>query len=230
MKLESALITPATLGDHPKAMDVWKRLTEGNSRFLAGETAWDGAATVKRRMSLAQAQNPFAAVLTCSDSRLPVEIVFDQGLGDLFVVRVAGNTIAPSLIGSLEFASMAFDLPLIVVLGHEGCGAVKAACRMILNRETPPSPHLEIMLEEIQPSVLKELERRPLTEDLAKLVNQTGDIDPGLWSGVCQENVEHAIQGLLNRSDILRTRVESGHLGIVGGVYDIGTGLVRWLN
>ena len=108
------------------ARQALQRLIEGNRRFVAGESQRDAAAEHDRRMELLSNQEPFAIVLGCSDSRVPAEIVFDQGLGDLFVIRVAGNVVAPSLVGSVEFAAVKFGTRLVVVLGHSHCGAVEA--------------------------------------------------------------------------------------------------------
>ena len=109
------------------ARDAFDRLREGNRRFAANASLWDPCLCAQRRAELTKGQHPFAIILGCSDSRVPAELVFDQGIGDLFVIRVAGNIVAPSLVGSVEFAAARFGTRLVVVLGHTRCGAANAA-------------------------------------------------------------------------------------------------------
>ncbi len=214
--------SPSSLQIPSASQEAWDELRSGNERYRRGATNLNHQIIEERRLQTAAGgAKPFAAILACSDSRVPAEIVFDQGLGDLFMVRVAGNTLAPSLIGSLELSVLNFGIPLIVVLGHERCGAVQAACRLILENEPAPSPHLEILLEEIQPSVIRELNKKG--EDFSGRA-----VDAELLSGVSHENVRHGIEGLLLRSEILREYVQAGKLWIVGGVYDLDSGEVHW--
>src|ERR687888_109381 len=124
-----------------------ERLREGNRRFVAGVRRSGLLTTGMRRLELASGQNPFAIVLGCSDSRVPAEIVFDQGLGDLFVIRVAGHVIAPSVVGSVEFAAERFGTALVVVLGHTGCGAVQATLEQIARRGSTVSANLLRIVE-----------------------------------------------------------------------------------
>src|SRR5688572_2155869 len=123
------------------------RLREGNSRFLSGVRSLDALLSPTRRGSLATEQHPFAIVLGCSDSRVPAEIVFDQGLGDLFVIRVAGNIVAPSQVGSVEFAAARFGTPLVVVLGHSQCGAVLATLEELRRPHGNQSRNLQSIVD-----------------------------------------------------------------------------------
>ena len=124
------------------ALEALERLREGNRRFVNGERNTDTDNEHLRRRELVEGQNPIAIILGCSDSRVPAEIVFDQGLGDLFVIRVAGNIVAPSLVGSVEFAAEQFGTPLVVVLGHSQCGAVSTTLQEITRDSSHRSPTL----------------------------------------------------------------------------------------
>src|SRR5881227_1645518 len=122
------------------AREALERLREGNHRFVSDVRSRDTLVTQTRRSELAEGQEPFAIILGCSDSRVPAEIVFDQGLGDLFVIRVAGNIVAPSQIGSVEFAAERFGTRLVVVMGHTGCGAIEATLEAVSNEQKAPPP------------------------------------------------------------------------------------------
>src|ERR1022692_2695228 len=135
------------------ALDALERLREGNRRFVSDDRAGDTPTNAKRRQALAAAQEPFAIVLGCSDSRVPAEIVFDQGLGDLFVIRVAGNIVAPSQVGSVEFAAARFGTRLVVVLGHSRCGAVLATLEEIQQATENQSRNLRSIVDRVRPSV-----------------------------------------------------------------------------
>ena len=138
-----------------------QRLQEGNNRFTSGLKSVDSLLAYSKMAELAEkGQTPFAIVLTCSDSRSPVEMIFDEGLGDLFVVRVAGNVVAPSLLASMEFAVANFHSSVIVVLGHTKCGAVDACLKHVQNpTEELPSPHLEELIGRIRPAVERTMRR-----------------------------------------------------------------------
>src|SRR5881394_1889330 len=135
------------------ANEALERLREGNRRFAAGVAVNDRFAHYARRSAVADRQEPFAIVLGCSDSRVPAEIVFDQGLGDLFVIRVAGNIVAPSQIGSVEFAAERYGVRLVVVLGHSNCGAVLATVEELGRGPSEQSRHLSSIVDRIRPSV-----------------------------------------------------------------------------
>lgn len=199
------------------AKDALIRLKDGNKRFAAGEGGkpdFDPA----RMSELAGGQTPFAIILGCSDSRVPAEIVFDQGLGDLFVIRVAGNIIAPSLIGSVEFAVEKFGTRLVVVLGHSMCGAVLATLEELERNTRQPSPNLASIVERIRPSVEPLLDT-PLREDPGKLVEEA-----------VRANVRVSVDQLQQGSDILKRHLKTGDLEIVGAEYCLKTGVVEFLD
>ena len=164
--------------------------------------------TLARQMELIGSQHPEAEILSCSDSRVPPEIIFDQGLGDLFVVRVAGNVASDTEIGSLEYGAEHLHIPLLVVLGHERCGAVTAAAGA-----DEPEGHIVTLVELIKPAVEKS---RGLTGDLI--------------SNSVKANVQMVVQKLRSSTPILSKLVAEGKLKIVGGVYSLETGKVTWLN
>src|SRR3984893_4878605 len=135
------------------ARDALERLREGNRRFVSGVRRSDMLASQTRRSELAAGQEPFAIILGCSDSRVPAEIVFDQGLGDLFVIRVAGNIVASSQVGSVEFAAERFGTPLVVVLGHSRCGAIVATIEELTRAKGSQSRNLRSIVDRVRPSV-----------------------------------------------------------------------------
>ena len=143
--------------------DALQRLRDGNRRFVAGERGDANSISEARRAELVGGQNPFAAIVACSDSRVPVELLFDQGLGDLFVIRVAGNIVAPSQIGSVEFAAAKLGTRLVVVLGHSNCGAIDAALQAITNADEAASPNLQSIVDSIRPAL------EPLVADKGKV-------------------------------------------------------------
>jgi carbonic anhydrase len=185
---------------------------KGNEQFLAGSPR-HGQESVARRKELIAEQHPFATVLGCSDSRAPVELLFDQGLGDLFVVRVAGNVVAPDVLGSIKYAVDHLHTPLVLVLGHEGCGAVTAA---------------------LQPEAARNKEAKDIQELLALILPALNGIDPKLslaertHRGV-ESNVRWSMQQLQN-APTLKEKISGRQLKIVGGVYELETGKVRLLN
>lgn len=190
------------------------RLQEGNRRFVAGKHGTDTGTDRLRREELVEGQNPFAIILGCSDSRVPAEIVFDQGLGDLFVIRIAGNIVAPSQIGSVEFAAEAFGTPLVVVLGHTRCGAVAATLNEITQPSERQSPHLRAIVERVRPSV-ESLLKTDLRHDHDALLEEA-----------VRANVRLAADHLRHGSAILEQRIQSGDLLIVGAEYSLETGEV----
>ena len=196
------------------------RLRDGNRRFVAG----DGAAGPRRSGAVhvpdprdAAGQEPFAVILGCSDSRVPVEIVFDQGLGDLFVIRVAGNIVAPSQIGSVEFAADRFHTRLVVVLGHEHCGAIEATVDELLAPNPEHSRYQKAIVDRIKPSV------RPLLEDGAKRSD-------ALIDKAVRANVRASVSGLRHGSELLEQLIAKDGLGVVGAEYSISTGVVDFFD
>ncbi|AFY46252.1 carbonic anhydrase [Nostoc sp. PCC 7524] len=180
-----------------------KRLLDGNERFSQLRPKYPNQSRT-RLQSVAKGQYPFATILGCADSRVPAEIIFDQGLGDLFVVRVAGNVASDMAIGSLEYATSVLGSQLIVVLGHRQCGAVAAA---IQNKPLPG--RISYVVEEIKPALAN-------VKSTSKNINEAGVID----------NIQYQAEKLLKKSTILAKLVRQGKLKIVGAVYDIDTGKV----
>jgi carbonic anhydrase len=186
---------------------AWKSLKEGNERFVAGQPEHPSQ-SVEHRASLASGQKPTAAVFGCGDSRVAAEIIFDQGLGDMFVVRTAGHVIDSAVLGSIEFAVTVLDVPLIVILGHDSCGAVKATLAA-LDDGVLPGGYVRDVVERVAPSIL--LGRREgltrVDEFEARHVAETGT-------------------QLMARSTAIAERVKAGTLGIVGVTYHLADGRV----
>ena len=193
------------------------RLCEGNERFVAGSLAQARLSEAERLGELTDGQNPFAIVLGCSDSRVPPEIVFDQGLGDLFVIRVAGNVVAPSQIGSVEFAAKRFGTRLVVVLGHSQCGAVSATLEELERPSGSRSANLSAIVDRIRPAVE------------ALLASGVGDPE-ALLDHAVRANIRHAADHLRHGSQILEGLIESGELRIVGAEYSLETGVVDFFD
>jgi carbonic anhydrase len=215
--------------------DAVSRLKEGNGRFTAGNphrphdlvderkyiaaNSYENAGTIslgmtseqaaKRRAGLTKSQHPFAIILSCSDSRVPPEIAFDQGLGDLFVVRVAGNVINDEGLGSIEYSVDHLGTRLILVLGHQSCGAVKAAKETIAANGKAPG-HIESLVTAIKPAV----------EATAK-----DDLDATI-----RANVKNVVQALRSSTPILKAKVDSGEIQVIGGYYSLDTGAVTFLD
>lgn len=199
------------------ALEAIERLKEGNRRFVAGRRR-SGAVSPNRRMRLTDGQNPFAAILGCSDSRVPAELVFDQGLGDLFVVRVAGNVAAPSQVGSVEFAAGLFGIELVVVLGHTRCGAIEATLKELDHPACTPSANLGAILNRIRPAV-------------RSLPDMAPDADHDtLARQAVRANVRAQVAVLTQGSELLGRLVETGRLTVVGAEYDLATGEVEFLD
>lgn len=193
-----------------QAMDL---LREGNARFLAA-TPQHTRTTSELLAETAAGQTPFAAVLACADSRVPIELIFDRGVGDLFVVRVAGNTIGPLTEGSIEFAVAQLGVPLVLVLGHTSCGAVGAA----MNGESGlPSKSLGAVVRPILPSCEDARAAHP------------GEADDELVDYAAAANAVRQARSLVESSEIVRSSVERGEIRVVSAIYDLATGEVRWL-
>jgi carbonic anhydrase len=197
----------------PAAAAALARLREGNRRFAANVRSLEALQGRERLAALLRGQQPFAVVLGCSDSRAPAEIVFDQGLGDLFVIRVAGNVVAPSGIGSVEFAVARFGTPLVVVMGHTRCGAVEATVEA-LRQGTAESRHVVSILERVRPAV-------------APLLGTDVGRDPDRLLGeAVRANVRVAVDHLRHGSDVIEATVAAGQLAVVGGIFELETGQV----
>ncbi|MDE3156549.1 MAG: carbonic anhydrase [Acidobacteriota bacterium] len=197
-------------------MESLERLRAGNRRFVAGAQD-QGSASQTRRTELVAGQEPFAVILGCSDSRVPAEIVFDQGLGDLFVIRVAGNIIAPSLVGSVEFAVDLFGTRLVVVLGHTQCGAVKATVDELERPSGSRSANLRAIVDRVRPSVENLLEAG--ITDRAALVRQA-----------VRANVRASANHLRHGSQIVEDLIAHDGLLVVGAEYSLETGVVDFFD
>ena len=195
------------------AQEALMRLQEGNKRFVEGKSTYNTNDT-RRRNELVDGQTPFAIILGCSDSRVPAEIVFDQGLGDLFVIRIAGNIVAPSQIGSIEFAVETFQTPLVVVLGHTRCGAVAATLTQIRQPQASRSQHLRSIVERIRPAV------EPLSEIRTDLTPEQ------LLERAIRSNIRMSVNQLRHGSSFLEEIHDSGSLWIVGAEYSLESGEV----
>lgn len=191
------------------------RLLEGNRRFATGDRRLVSRIGRLRRQALRSGQEPFAVVLGCSDSRVPVEIVFDQGLGDLFVIRVAGNIVAPSLIGSVEFAVERLGARLVMVLGHSSCGAVNATLEALRGAGKGASPNLLSIVERIRPAV---------EEILQGESDETGEERA---RRAVRANVRASVRGLRDGSQSLRRSIAEEGLLLVGAEYSLETGRVE---
>jgi len=200
------------------ALEALERLREGNRRFVAGVRTLDALLSQTRRDEFVAGQEPFAVVLGCSDSRVPVEIVFDQGLGDLFVIRVAGNVTASSQIGSVEFAAERFGTRLVVVLGHTRCGAVQATLEQLQRPTESQSKNLRSIVDRIRPAV-EGLIATDLRHDPEALTQQAE-----------RANVRVSANQLRHGSGILEQLIEKDGLLVVGASYSLETGLVEFFD
>jgi len=237
--LVASQFTRAADPDHPdqpiiSPAEAMSRLKEGNARFTAGNpqhphesvderkymaaNSYENAGTIslgltseqatKRRTELTKSQHPFAIILSCSDSRVPPEIVFDQGLGDLFGVRVAGNVLNNEGLGSIEYAVDILAARLIVVLGHQSCGAVDAAMKTVAAKGKAPG-HIQSLVTAI----------KPVVESTPK-----ADLDT-----MIKANVQHVVDALRSSLPVLKARVDSGEVQVIGGYYTLDTGAVTFL-
>src|SRR5206468_10935951 len=184
------------------------KLKEGNGRYTSGNLQHPGQ-TTERRNELAKSQYPFAAVVSCSDSRVPPEIVFDQGLGDLFIVRVAGNVLNDEGLGSIEYAVDHLGTRLILVLGHQRCGAVQAAKETIAAKGKAPG-HIESLVTAIKPAV-----EATVKDDLDATIHA---------------NVKNVVQSLRSSTPILKPKVNSGEIRVIGATYSLDTGAVTFFD
>jgi carbonic anhydrase len=196
------------------ATDALERLRDGNRRFISGEVSEEVSAIRKHRAGAAAPQSPFAIILACSDSRVPTELIFDQGIGDLFVIRVAGNIVAPSQIGSIEYAAKQFGTRLVIVLGHSNCGAIIATLRELALKESHRSPNLRAIVDRIRPALDSVLEEYYDAEDEAVVAS------------CVRANVQASVDGLQHGSLILEKLIEAKELNIIGAEYSIETGYI----
>jgi carbonic anhydrase len=201
------------------APDALERLRAGNRRFVSDDRSGDALPDqTSRRLALAAGQEPFAIILGCSDSRVPAEIVFDQGLGDLFVIRVAGNIVAPSQIASVEFAAERSGTRLVVVLGHSRCGAVLATLEQLGRRSKDQSRNLHAIVDRIRPAV-EPLFRTELANDADVLVQHS-----------VRANVRMSANQLRHGSEILEQLIAKDGLQVVGAEYSLDTGVVEFFD
>ncbi len=199
--------------------DALDRLREGNRRFVADIRGHESLTNQTRRRQLAAGQEPFAIILGCSDSRVPAEIVFDQGLGDLFVIRVAGNIVAPSQVGSVEFAAERFGTRLVVVLGHSNCGAVLATLEELGRPSQDQSRNLRAIVDRIRPAV----------ETL--LASDHGHHHPDdLLHQAVRANVRVSANHLRHGSEVLEQLIQKEGLLVVGAEYSLETGEVEFFD
>ena len=200
------------------ALEALALLREGNRRFFAEVRSNDDLTSRSRRMALTDVQEPFAIILGCSDSRVPAELIFDQGLGDLFVIRVAGNIVAPSQVGSVEFAAERFHTRLVVVLGHSNCGAIDATIEELGRPSKEQSRNLRSIVDRIRPSV-EPLFATELKHDLKALAHEA-----------VRANIRASVNHLRHGSDVLEQVIDRDGLLIVGAEYSLDTGVVDFFD
>ncbi len=198
-------LQPPAPGHRRTPAQAWTEIASGNARFQRGESAHPHQ-SVQSRERVAEGQHPFAILFGCADSRVAAEIVVDQGLGDVFVVRTAGHVVDPSVLGSLEFGVKVLDIPLIVVLAHSSCGAIAATLAAVDSGDIPGG-FLRDIVERVAPSVLT-----------ARRAGLTGPDDVGL------EHLRHTTALIAERSALIADRITAGALAIVGARYDLTTG------
>lgn len=198
------------------AHEALARLKDGNHRFVTNQST--STSHHERRLSLVSGQEPFAIVLGCSDSRVPAELVFDLGFGDLFVIRVAGNIVAPSQVGSVEFAASRFGTRLVVVMGHSQCGAITATVEAMLGRSTTPSRNLRSIVDRVRPSVETVLSGRAI-DDYDALVRDA-----------VRANVRASANHLRHGSELLERLIAEEGLRVVGAEYALDSGIVTFFD
>ncbi len=200
------------------ATEALARLREGNRRFIANQSASSPLSNHARRAALVDGQEPFAIILGCSDSRVPAELVFDQGFGDLFVIRVAGNIVAPSQVGSVEFAAARFGTRLVVVLGHSQCGAITATLEELLGKAANHSKNLQSIVNRVRPSV----------ETL--LAGHTDVSLTTLTAEAVRANVRASANHLRHGSELLERLIREDGLLVVGADYSLESGVVSFFD
>ncbi|HTC51371.1 MAG TPA: carbonic anhydrase [Steroidobacteraceae bacterium] len=200
------------------AQEALQRLRDGNARYVSDSRNDRDATGTRRRIELAAQQFPFAIILGCSDSRVPAEIIFDQGLGDLFVIRVAGNIVAPSQIGSVEFAAERYGTRLVVVLGHSSCGAIIATLEELGRNSREQSPNLRSIVNRVRPSV-QPLLSTSLANDPEALIKQA-----------VRANIRMSADHLRHGSEMLEQLSQRAGLLIVGAEYNLESGIVEFFD
>jgi carbonic anhydrase len=200
------------------AQEALTRLRQGNLRFASNVRGSESLATHDRRAELMSGQEPFAIILGCSDSRVPAEIVFDQGLGDLFVIRVAGNIVAPSQVGSVEFSAARYGTRLVVVLGHSQCGAILATLEELRMPTENQSGNLSSIVERVRPAV-EGLLATPLAQDTDQLVK-----------AAVRANIRASVTHLRHGSPVLEQLIRDHGLMVVGAEYSLVTGVVEFFD
>lgn len=200
------------------AQEALERLREGNRRFVHDVVTHKTLSKQPKQVQLGQEQRPFAIILGCSDARVPAELVFDQGLGDLFVIRVAGNIVAPSLVGSVEFAAAKYDTRLVVVLGHSNCGAILATLDQLQKPAEIQSPNLRSIVDRIRPAV-QGLLKTDLVNDREALVHKA-----------VRSNVRISANHLRSGSAVLEDLINNHGLMVVGAEYSLETGKVDFFD
>jgi len=200
------------------AREALERLREGNLRFAANVRGSDAFVSHTRRVELASGQQPFAIILGCSDSRVPSEIVFDQGLGDLFVIRVAGNIVAPSQVGSVEFAAARYSTRLVVVLGHSQCGAILATLEELRAPTANQSRNLQSIVDRVRPSVE------------GVFAGNVGPDSDALVQQAVRANIRASVDHLRHGSRVLEELIQNDGLLVVGAEYALETGVVDFFD
>jgi len=199
------------------ATEALERLQKGNERFVSGGREIKDLTNRERRGEVVDQHEPFAIILGCSDARVPSEIVFDQGLGDLFVIRVAGNIVAPSQIGSIEFAAEQFGTRLVIVMGHSNCGAIITTLHELEQPNENRSPNLASIVGRIRPAI------EPLTKNAENLDHSS------LLLEATRANIHASVNQLRDGSSILKNMIQKEGLQILGAEYSIETGKVKFL-
>jgi len=194
-----------------KGEDAFGKLMDGNKRFVSGSLAQKDVGN-SRRKELLKGQSPFAIVVTCSDSRLSPEIIFDQGLGDIFVIRTAGNVLDPIALGSIEYAAEHLHAPLLIILGHEQCGAVAAT----MDAKGKPEGNIGAIVKKIMPAV--------------KAAKTKGGAKNDILNNAIKENVSAQEKYMMSKSPVLKHLIEKGELKVVTAVYHLGSGEVEILD
>ncbi len=192
--------------------EALKKLLNGNKRYVANQQATHPRRSGGRRRTVAPRQTPFAAVLGCADSRVPPEILFDQGIGDLFVIRVAGHVIDTATLGSIEYAVAGLEVPLILVLGHENCGAVKAAVSMLEDRHSVPEYF------------------KPIAEKIRPAVNMSHGKAGNLLDNTIQAHIQLTVKELQKVGSVLHRSIEQKFVKVIGAEYDLQRGKVFWVS
>jgi len=196
------------------AIEALDRLRQGNQRYASNVRSLDSLISHTRRADLVAGQAPFAIILGCSDSRVPAEVVFDSGLGDLFVIRVAGNIVAPSQVGSVEFAAQRYGVRLVVVLGHTNCGAVCATLEELRQPSGDQSPGLQSIVQRVRPSIE------------ALLYTELAGDEAALMHHAVRANVRASANHLRQGSEIIERLVREDGLLVVGAEYSLESGVV----